>query len=238
MTLHLHVVVVQQAIKHAQVRRLHLDLRDGGDLLGTFHGGLDGRKRDRFAAGQRRPQGILHGRLAFPGRQLQKFQVFPHGPLVRVLPAQRVVRHAEMARGEQILMVLVVGEGARLADQRVDDVPVVDGVLADARQPRHALDHDAGVPYLHLLHADHHVHLPADQAAVDRVSVSQNPDRAACPHPDIGQPPRAFHTSGRQRAEGGQLFQKPLLPLLVASGRQLAEKPQVLFTVGEVTAAA
>jgi len=142
-----------------------------------------------------------------------------------------------MARGEQVLVVLVVGKGARLADQRVDDVPVVDGMLAGAGQPRHALNQDARVPHLHFLHADHHVHLAADQAAVDRVGVPQHLDRAAHAHANLGQPPGAFQPSGRQRADHGQLFHQPLLPLRIAAGHHIAEEPQVLLPVGEVAAA-
>lgn len=189
--------MVQQHIKQSQVRRLHLDLRDGRNLLGTLHGGLDGRKRNLLAAVQGGPQSVLYAGLAFPGRQLQDLQVLPRGPLVRVLPAQGVVRHAKMARGEQVLVVPVVGEGARFADQRVDDVPVVDGVLADPRQPRHALHQDVPVPDLHFLDPNHHVHIPPDQAAVDRIGVPQHLDRAAHAHRDVGQPSGAFQPPGR-----------------------------------------
>jgi len=206
-------------------------------LLGTLDGRLDGRKRDRLATGQGRPQGVRDRSLAFPRRQLQDLQVFPRGPLVRVLPAESVIRHAKVARGEQVFVVLVVGESARLADQRVDDVPIVDGMLAAARQPRHALHQDARVPDLHLLDADHHVHLAADQAAVDRVSVPQDLDRAAHAHANIGQPPGAFQPSSRQRPDCGQLFHQRLLPLRIARGRQVAEEPLVLLPIGEVAAA-
>lgn len=92
--------MVQQPVKHPQVGRLDPDLGHGGDLLGTVYGGLHGRQRDRFTAGQCPPQGALHGGLAFAGRQLQDLQVLPRRHLLRVLAAQRVVGHAEMAAGE------------------------------------------------------------------------------------------------------------------------------------------
>lgn len=159
--------MVQQRIEQAQVRRRDLDLCHGGNLLSALHGSRDGREGNGLPACQRRTQGLLHGGLAFPGRQLQNLQVFTHGPLVRVLSAQRVIRHAKMTRGEQVLAVHVVREGTRLADQRVDDVPIVDRVLAAAAQPRHALHDLARVPHFHLLHTQHHLHLLAYQAAVD-----------------------------------------------------------------------
>ena len=46
---------------------------------------------------------------------------------------QRVVGAAEGQAGEQIVAVAVVGERARLAHQRPDDVAVVDAMLAAAR---------------------------------------------------------------------------------------------------------
>jgi hypothetical protein len=204
MTFHLHVNMVQQGIKRLQVRRLHLDLREGGDLLGRLHSSLDGRIRDRGGtplrvAAKRRSQGILHRGLAVPRRQVQDLQVLRRCPLLRVLPAEGVVSHAEVARGKQILMVLVVGEGARLADQRVDDMAVVDGVLADARQPRHALHEHAGVPHFHLLDANHHVDRVTDQTAVDRVSVPQYLDRASRAHGDVMHTTRAVQPPQRQR---------------------------------------
>lgn len=234
--------MVQQGIKRPQVRRLHLDRRGGGDLLGRLHGGLDGRVRDRQrsrlpVAAEGRAQGVLHRGLAIPRRQVQDLQVLRRGPLLRVSPAQRVVRHAKVARGEQVFMVLVVGEGARLADQRVDDMAVVDGVLADARQPRHALDQHAGVPDFHFLDANHHVHVVADQAAVDRVGVPQHLDRASRAHGDVAQTARAVQPRQRQRMERGQLFREPLLPRRITGIGQLAKELPILAAIGEVAAA-
>jgi hypothetical protein len=91
--------------------------------------------------------------------------------LLGMLPAEGVVGHAEVARGEQLLAVLIVRESPRLADQRVDDVPVVDRVLALPRQPRHPLHQHPGVPHLHLLDADYHIHRLPDEPAMDRVRV-------------------------------------------------------------------
>jgi len=237
MTSNLHVAVVQQGIEQTQVGRLDPDLGHGGDLLRTLHRGLDGREGKILAAGQGRPQGVLDGDLALAGRQLQDLQVLPRRRFLRVLAAQGVVGHAETARGEQVLAVHVVGERPGLADQRVDDVPVVHGVLAGTRQPRHPLHQHARVPHLDLLDADHHVHLPADQAAGHRVRVPQDLDRAARPHRDVVKPPAGFQTAWRQRPQRGQLFREAWLPIGVAAGHQAAEERQVRFAVGEVAAA-
>jgi len=114
---------------------------------------------------------------------------------------------------------------------------VVDGVLADARQPRHALHQHAGVPHFHLFDADHHVHVAANQATVNRVGVPQHLDRAPRAHGDVAQTPRAVQPRQRQRTARGQLFFEPLLAPRIAGIDQLAEEPPILATIGEVAAA-
>ena len=230
--------MVQQRIEHLQVRRLDLDLCHGGNLLRVLYGGRDGRKRKFVISRQCHTQGVLHGGLAFPGRQLQDLQVFTDGPLVGVLATQGIVCHAKMTGGEQVLPVPVVRERARLADQRVDDVAVIDGMLAGPAQPRHALHFPARVPHLDVLDTNHHVHRLADQAAMHRVRVPLDLDRAAHAHRDVAQSPAAFQPSCRKLAQHRLFFRKPLLPVRVPAGQQLAEELQVLLAASEVSAAA
>src|SRR5207245_6676672 len=52
--------------------------------------------------------------------------------------AQGVIGTAERNAREQIVVVAVLGKGARLADQGPDHMAVVDSVLAVTKQPRHA----------------------------------------------------------------------------------------------------
>ena len=221
-----------------QVRRLDLDLGHGGNLLRALHRGLDGRERKFVASRQRHTQGVLYGGLAFPGRQLQDLQVFTDRPLVCVLAAQRVVSHAKMTRGEQVLTIHVIHERARLAYQRVDDVAVIDGMLAGPAQPRHALHFLARVPHFHMLDANHYVHLLTDQAAMHRVRVLLDLDRAAHAYRDVAQSPAAFQALCRKLAQRRLLLRKPLLPVRVAAGHQVAKERQVLLAAGEVSAAA
>ncbi len=237
MTSNLHVRMVQQRIEHVQVWRLDLDLRHGGNLLRAFHGGLNRCERNRVAPRQRHTQGVLHGGLAFLGRQLQDLQVLTHGALARVLAAQRIVGHAKMTRGEQVLAVQIVLERARLADQRVDDVAVVDPVLPGPVQPRHALHFATRVPHLHVLHPNHHVHLFPDQAAMHRVRVLLHLDRAALAHRDARQSPAAFQPPLRKLPQHRLFFRELLLPVRVAARHQAAKKIPVLLAADEVSAA-
>ena len=87
--------------------------------------------RQRSLLCQQHAQGIVHQRLALPRRQVQDLQVLPVGP-ARDTFAQQVVGQAEPARGKQLGAVLITGEGAGLAHQPVDDVPIIDAVLVPA----------------------------------------------------------------------------------------------------------
>ena len=81
------------------------------------------------------PQYGLDTAFALMGRQLQDAEVLLGGPL-RLLLLQQIVSEAKAAGGEQVGPVAVIGKGSRLADQPVDEVSVLDLVLALAPQTR------------------------------------------------------------------------------------------------------
>jgi hypothetical protein len=111
-------------------------------------------------------------------------------------------------------------------------------MLASPAQPRHALHFPARVPHLDVLDTNHHVHLLADQAAMHRVRVPLDLDRAAHAHHDVAQSPAAFQPSCRKLAQHRLFFRKLLLPVHVPADQQLAEELQVLLPASEVSAAA
>jgi hypothetical protein len=93
------------------------------------------------------------------------------------------------------------------------------------------------MPHLHLVDAQHHLHLLANQTARHRVTVLQDADRAARSHRNLRQPPAAFQPSRRKRSKRRQLFYEPLLPVGIPRRHQLAEEPQVFLPAGKVAAA-
>jgi len=76
------------------------------------------------------------------------------GRTLRLLRQQPVIGQPEAARWEQVVAVAVVGEGARLAHQPVDDVPVLDAMLAAAAQTRQAFHLLLGVPNVEVVGMD------------------------------------------------------------------------------------
>jgi hypothetical protein len=80
----------------------------------------------------------------------------------RALLDQGVVGHAEMARRKEFLPVTVLGEGARLAHQPVDHMPVVDALPVPPPQPRQMLNQLLRVPHFQVLHVEANFHFLAD----------------------------------------------------------------------------
>jgi hypothetical protein len=181
------------------------------------------------------PQGRRDAALALACRQVQDLQIFL-GRTLRLLRQQPVVGQPEAARREQVVVVAVVGESARLAHQPVDDVPVFDAMLAAATQTRQAFHLLLAVPDVEVVGVDADLDPFADQTAGHRVGVAADVDRAAAIHTD----PHALagvEALRRQRSQHGQLFLESLDPPLVALGEQLTHQHFVVAAAGEVAAA-
>lgn len=167
---------------------------------------------------------------------MQDAHVLARGPL-RPLFEQGIIGHAEAAAGEQVGPVAVVGERPRLAHQPVDDVAVIDAVLAASTQPGQHFHLLLAVPDLDPLGEKLGLHPLADQAAGHRVDVAFHADDAAplharpqplaCLQPTLGQGPQA-----------GQLLGQALMPAAVALAQQLPQECLVGIAAGEVAAAA
>jgi hypothetical protein len=169
-------------------------------------------------------------------RQVQDREILPVRPR-RLRFVQQVVGGAETARREQLLAVAVVGQGAGLADQRVDHVPVIDPLLLPPAQPRQRLHQLLSVPHFHVLHVDAHLDADADQATVHRVGVVLHVDGAAARH-RYTQTLARFQTPRRQRPQQGLLLGQPRRPARVALPTHFTQERRVRFPISKVPAAA
>lgn len=145
---------------------------------------------------QQADQHRLHTTLALLGRQVQQPQVLLGGPLGLVL-LQHIVRLPEVAAGKQVGLVAVIGEGSRLAEQPVDDVSILDLVLAPATQPRELLHLPLGIPDLDPLGIQAGLHPLPDQTTGHRVDIARHMNEAARLDPHL-QPFARFQPPGRQ----------------------------------------
>jgi hypothetical protein len=235
MSLIFHLRVRQQPIVRRQVRRRDGHFRGRRRRLMAMHELRHRRTRQRSFRRQQHTQSIVHQRLALSRRQVQDSQIFPvrlAGPTFM----QGVVGHAKPTRREQILAVLVVGEGAGLAHQPVDDVSIVDAMLVVATQTRQSFDALRAVPHLQVLGINPHVDALAHEAAMHRVEVALHAYHAAFRHRHRHvlatlQAPR------RQRPQPRPLLSQAFLPARVPPPRHLAQKGRVLRPAGEIPAA-
>jgi hypothetical protein len=168
---------------------------------------------------------------------VQQAQVLPGSLFGPVAPHQQIVGHAEPGRREQVLTIPVVGEGAGLAHQRVDDVPVVDRVLVGAHQARQRIDPGVRVPHLDAIGEQARLDHLTDQARVDRVGVLVDVDQAPRIDPTVDAP-RAVEARLGQRAQGLQLLLMTCRTRGIACGQEVGEEVPVLVWAGEVATAA
>jgi hypothetical protein len=153
--------LLQELIVHGQV---HIDDRDVGHRRqpsAFAHQGGYGRAAKRSLPVEQEPQSVVDSALALPRREVEDLQVFldrAAGPLV----FQDVVGCAKAARGEHCVVVTVFLERAGLAYQPVDDVAVIDAVLAASAEPRQAVDLPGAVPDVEMIDPDVHIDLFAD----------------------------------------------------------------------------
>ena len=151
--------------------------------------------------------------------------------------AEPVVSDAEPRRREQVVAIGVVGERARLAHQRIDDMPIVHRVLVATDQARQRIDVPIGVPDLNAIGEQLGFHLFTDEAAVHRVRVAMDVDQAAGIDP-------ASHLQTRRQAIVGQVAQclpflgEAILSASVPRQDQLLQEVRVLLAAGEVATAA
>jgi hypothetical protein len=227
----------QQGIERLQIRWFHHDRRRGR----KFRTGL--RQRDHRirgqggVAGQEYAERIVDGILAVVSRLVQDLQVvLDAAPFVATL-AEPVVGKPEPRRREQIVAIGVVRECARLADQRIDDVPVIHRVPVATHQPRQGVDQPVRVPDLDAVRKEPGFHPLADQPAVHRIDVTVNVNQAAAVHP-------ARHLQTRRQPRFGQEFQRRHLlgeaigPARVPRPHDLLQERDVLVPVRKVAAAA
>ena len=166
-----HVVLVEVRFR---------DLRGSNDLvlrIACFDDFLDGIRVDRSASLKQSFDRTFDGRLAHPSGQIKDFQVLA-ACTRRPFFQEFVVRHAEPNARKQVVVPAVVLERARLADEAVDHVSIVDSVLALAVQTRQTLGASLCVPDFEMFGKDANLHLLADQPTRHAVDVVLDDDRA------------------------------------------------------------
>ncbi len=201
---------------------------------------LDDRKnffrRDSFAFRQEPSQDVIHQFQSFVLGGMQDLQVLFDGGCFTGQREQLVVGHAEPGCRIQVVDVFVVGERARLADQRIDHVAKVDPLLALPEQSRQAFQALVAIPKFEMVLVDQHVHFQPDVLAADRIGVSLDTQDAIRFDPDT-QRRESVQPLVRQRLQGVAFFLEDVGAFVVTPRNELPEKSQILLPVGEVAIA-
>jgi hypothetical protein len=171
------------------------------------------------------------------GRVLQDLQILLRAQPVVAAVAEPIVSEAEPRRRKQVVAIGVVGERARLPHQLVDDVPIVDGVLVTADQPRPRLHVAVGVPDLDAVGEQPGFDPFADQPTMDRIGIAMNVDQAASVDAAADLQATVDPRIG-QFAEPGQLLGEAVAPAGVAGLHHVLQEGHVLGPAGEIAAAA
>jgi hypothetical protein len=150
--------------------------------------------------------------------------------------AEPIVGHAEPRGREQIVAIGVLRERTRLANQRVDHMPIVHRVTVATHQPRQRVHTAIGVPHLDTVGEEPRFHRLADQSTVHRVDVAVNVNQApavdATQHFPTRREPRV-----RQRTQHGQLLREAILPTRVTGFHLVFQEQIVLLATREVAGA-
>ena len=171
------------------------------------------------------------------GRVVQDLQIILDSEAFVAAFAEAVVGQAEPRRREQIVAVGVVRERARLADQRVDHVPVVHRVPVAAHQTRQRVDQPVRVPDLDAVGEQPRFDPFANEPTVHRIHVAVNVNQAAGVH-------LARHLQARRQLRVGQMLQRrdflgeAVGAARVPRRRDLLQERDVLLAVGEFATAA
>jgi hypothetical protein len=184
---------------------------------------------------EQEPQRLVNPAFSFLcGQQQQRQVVLDHaaGPPL----FQEVVGHPEPAGGEHRIAVAVLLKGPGLADQPVDDVTVIDPMLASPSEPGQRVDLPGPMPDVECLGPDVNIDLLADQSAGQRVDVAADMDRAPGIDPGL-ESPSHLQPASRQGRQHGHFLTKSLLSVGIASGHELLEKQLIIASAGEITAA-
>lgn len=188
----------------------------------------------RTASVEQEPQRLVHAAFSFLRGQVKNRQVvLDHaaGPLV----FQGVVSHPKSAGGEHRIAVAVLLERSGLAHQPVDDVAVLDAMLASASESRQRVQLPGTVPDVKSFGTYVNINLFADQSAGQRIDVAADVDRA----PGIDsrlEPSRHLQPASRQGRQRGSFFMETLLSIGIATRHELLEERLIVATAGEITA--
>ncbi|MCS5618666.1 MAG: hypothetical protein NZ808_02310 [Myxococcota bacterium] len=230
-----HILVLKKRIERGKIGSFDIQFCRGRKLLFGDNDCQDVFGCDRFAGGQEPPQCIIDKIKSFVLGGVQQLEILLDGGSFRRVLDQLIIGHAESRGGVHVVDILVIDKRAGLADERIDDVPKVDGFLVGTELSRHSLDAFVSVPKLKMILVNTDFEFQADILAADRVRVAFHANDT------IG-----AHCQGNRRARtaplrrhGGKHFEfltESFLSRCVPPKGQLSHEGHVIINTEEVAA--
>ena len=117
--------------------------------------------------------------LTLSSRKFQNPDVHFVGDVFGMRIPQHIVRHTKLAGWEHFFAVLVVGKRAGLANQRIDDVTIIDGHQFLADKSRHGLNDVPLMRHDDFFRCDSKINVLTDQPTGNRIRIGPHLNRAA-----------------------------------------------------------
>ncbi len=176
--------------------------------------------------------------FTFSGREFQNPDVHFVGNVFGMGVPQHVVGHAKLAGREHFFAVLVVGKRAGLANQRIDDVTIIDRHQFLADKSRHGLNDVPLMRHDDFFGCDSQINLLTDQPTGNRIRICPHVNRAAFADANLRDDIVRVEPFERQRFQLSLLFCEPCRAVPVGAGHDSFDEADVLGAAGKVTTSA
>jgi hypothetical protein len=193
---------------------------------------------DRQARSDLEPQRIVNRVLAFLGCKLKNLQILFLRLLGRVSAVEQVVSDSKLTRWKHLFAVLVLRQRARLANQRIDDVTIVDRHSLLPKQSLHRLNGMILVAHEDLFRTDSYVDFLADQPTGYGVRIGAHLDGAALGDANASHDVIGVESIVWQPLQTSLFFHEALVTIGVGAGDDFFHEVLVVLATGEVTATA
>jgi len=171
-----------QGIKLEQHWCINLNVGDCGNRICAGHEFANTFHRDGFTGIDEKSQRIDDSLFTFPRRKFQNFNVHFVGDLFGVSTTQQVPGHTKLAGRKHFFTVLIVGKCSRLAQQRINDVSIIDRGQMLPNESRHRLNHMTVMSHDDVFRRNSQIDTLADQPTRHGIRVRPNLNRAAALH--------------------------------------------------------
>jgi hypothetical protein len=180
-------------------------------------------------------QRIDDGFFTLSSRKFQNPDVHFVGDVFGMGVPQHVVGNPKLAGWEHFFAVLVVGKRAGLANQRIDDVTIIDRHMFLPDKSRHGLNDVPLMRHDDFFRCDSHMNVLTNQPTGNRIRIGLHLNRAALADANLREDIVCVERFERQRFQMSLLFCESCRAMSVGAGHDSFDEADVLGAAGKVT---